>query len=102
MTKQDEIQRRWKEHFLVLNGPASKDTVFKEMKNRTAGRVDSLTVEILKADMEISVDVINNKLIINCVKNRQVSGKAEVQRIKYLYCATSLNRTITFMSALST
>jgi len=66
LTKQDEIQKRWKEHFLeVLNHPAPEDTgefgdedvipeseaiidvdaptkaeiyaVFKEMKNRTAG-----------------------------------------------------------------
>ena len=30
----------------------------KEMKNGTAGGVDSLTVEILKADLETSVDVL--------------------------------------------
>ena len=31
--------------------------VFKEMKNRTAEGVDSLTVKILKADLETLVDV---------------------------------------------
>ena len=79
LTKQDEIQKQWKEHFLeVLNRPAPEDTgefdvedviseseanididaptkaeiyaAFREMKNGTAGEVDRLTVEILKAD----------------------------------------------------
>ena len=85
LTKQDEIQKRWKEHFLeVLNRPAPEDTgefdedngipeseidvdaptkgeicaTLKEMKNEAAGGVDSLTVEILKADLETSVDVL--------------------------------------------
>ena len=89
LTKQDEIQKRWwKEHFLeVLNRPAPEDTgefdgedaipeseaiisvdapmkeeiyaALKEMKNGTAGVVDSLTVEILKADLETYVDVLH-------------------------------------------
>ena len=85
LTKQDEILKRWKEHFLqVLNRPAPEDTgefeeddeipeseidvdaptkaeihvALKEMKNGTAGGVDSLTIEILKADLETSVDVL--------------------------------------------
>ena len=81
LTKQDEIQKRWKEHFLeVLNRPAPENTgefdeddeiadvdaptkaeifaALKEMKNGTSGRVDSLTVEILKADLDTSVDVL--------------------------------------------
>ena len=85
LTKQDEIQKWWKEHFLeVLNRPAPEDTgefddqdvipetdaiivptkaeiyaAFKEMKNRITGEVDSLTIEILKADLETSVDVLH-------------------------------------------
>ena len=77
--------QRWKEHFLeVLNRPAPEDTgefdeddeipeseidvdaptkaeiyaALKEMKNGTAEGVDSLTVEILRADLKISVDVM--------------------------------------------
>ena len=88
LTKQDEIQKRWKEHFLeVLNHPAPEDTgefdnkdviseseanididvptkaeiyaAIREIKNGTTGRVDRLTVEILKADLETSVDVLH-------------------------------------------
>ena len=89
LTKQDEIQKRWKDHFLeVLNRQAPEDTVdfdeddeipeseidfdaptkaeicaaLKEMKNGTAGGVDSLTVETLKADLETSVDVLYHLL----------------------------------------
>ena len=79
-------KKRWKEHFLqVLNRPAPEDTgefdedddeipeseievdaptkaeiyaALKEMKNGTAGGVHSLTVEILKAGLETSVDVL--------------------------------------------
>ena len=87
LTKQDEIQKRWKEHFLkVLNRPAPRDTgeiddedvipeseaiidgnvptkaeiyaAFKEMRNETAGGVDSLTFEILKTDLEPPVDFL--------------------------------------------
>ena len=75
LTKHDGIKQRWKEHFLeVFNRPAPEDAgafdeddeipeseidvdaltkseiyaALKEMKNGTAGGVDSLTVEILK------------------------------------------------------
>ena len=84
LTKQDEIQKQWKEHFLeVLNRPAPEDTgefddedvipesealidvdvptkaeIYAEMKNGSAGGVDSLTVEIIKADLETSVDIL--------------------------------------------
>ena len=80
LTNQDEIQKRWKEHFLeVLNRPAPEDTrqfeehdgipdpkiavdahkpeisaALKGMKNRAAGGVDGLIVEILTADLETS------------------------------------------------
>ena len=77
------------DHFLeVLNRPAPEDTVdfdeddeipeseidvdaptkaeicaaLKEMKNGTAGGDDSLTVEILKANLETSVDVLYHLL----------------------------------------
>ena len=88
LTKPDEIQKRRKRHFLeVLNRLAPEDTgefddedaipkseaiigvdvptkdeiyaAFKEMKNGAAGGVDGLTVEILKADLEISMDVLH-------------------------------------------
>ena len=36
------------------------------MTNGTAGGVDSLTVEILKADLETSVDVLNITSCIMC------------------------------------
>ena len=85
LTKQDEIQKRWKEHFLeVLNRPAPEEeaevdeddgntdpeiaidaptkteiyAALKEMKNGTARGVDSLTAEIL-ADLETSVDILH-------------------------------------------
>lgn len=87
LTKRDEINNdgRSNQHFLeVLNRPTPEDTgefddedfipesepiidvdpakaeiyaAFKE--NGTAGGVDSLTVEILKADLETSVDVLH-------------------------------------------
>ena len=44
--------------------------------------------------------------MINCVKNRQASERAAVQRSKYLYCGISLNSVLngtpTFMFALLT
>ena len=86
LTNQDEIQKRWKEHFLeVLNRPAPEDAgkidgddgtsdpeiavgaptraeiyeALKETNNGTAGEVDSLTIEVLKADLETSLDVLH-------------------------------------------
>ena len=88
LTNQDEIQKRWKEHFLeVLNRPAPEEAgefdeddgipdpeitvdsptslraetyaALKEMKNKTARGVDSLTIKILKAHLEISLDVLH-------------------------------------------
>ena len=86
-SKQDEIQKRWKEHFLeVLNRPAPEDNLefddeagipepeidvdalrkaenyaaLKEKENGTAGGVDSLTVEMLKAELETSSQARNS------------------------------------------
>ena len=91
LTNRDEIQKRWKEHSLeVLNRPASEDAgefdeddgiddleiavdaptraeiyaALKEMKNGTAGGVDSLTIEILKADLETSLDVLTLHVLL--------------------------------------
>lgn len=88
LTKRDEIKNdgRSNQHFLeVLNRPTPEDTgefddedfipesepiidvdpakaeiyaAFKEMRNETAGGVDSLTFEILKTDLEPPVDFL--------------------------------------------
>ena len=67
LTKQDEIQRRWKEHFLeVLNHPAPEDT----------GEFDNKDV-ISESEANIDIDVATKAEIyaaLREIKNRTTGG----------------------------
>ena len=86
MTKEEEVQQRWKEYFVELlnrpnpeseakvlsdmevieeipSGPTTKAKIrsaIVSMKAPKAPGVDCLTVELLKADITTTVDVLHN------------------------------------------
>ena len=62
-TKEEEVQQRWKEHFVeLLNrpNPEREAKVITGMKVGKATGVDCLTVELLKADITTTVDVVHD------------------------------------------
>ena len=88
LTKEEEVKKRWKEHFAeVLNRPpptltklesevcepleidtgpvthAEIRTAIKQMKNGKAGGVDGVTTELMKADLETTVAVLYELLL---------------------------------------
>ena len=86
LTKQEEVQQRWKEHFVELlnrpnpereaevisdmevieeisSGPITKAEIRSAITSMKAGRapgVDCLTVDLLKADITTTVDVLHD------------------------------------------
>ena len=88
LSKEDEVRKRWKEHFMeVLNrpdpetvaevvgdsdineeieeGPVSKleiKNAIKDMKNGKAAGIDNITVEMMKAKIDTTVDVLHDLL----------------------------------------
>ena len=88
LTKEEEVKKRWKEHFAeVVNRPpptrseveseacepleietglvthAEIRTAIKQMKNGEAGGVDGMTTELVKADLETTVAVLYELLL---------------------------------------
>jgi len=88
LTKEEEVKKRWKEHFAeVLNRPpptrselesevcepleidtgpvthAEIRIAIKQMKNGKAGGVDGVTTELMKADLETTVAVLYELLL---------------------------------------
>ena len=89
LTKEEEVKKRWKEHFAeVLNrppptrseveceacepleietGPVSTQaeirTAIKQMKNGKAGGVDDMTAQLIKGDLETTVAVLYDLLL---------------------------------------
>ena len=87
LSKEDEVRKRWQEHFMeVLNrpdpetaaevvddsvkkeeleGPVTKleiKHVIKDMKNGKVAGIDNITVEMMKADIDTTVDVLHDLL----------------------------------------
>ena len=88
LSKEDEVRKRWQEHFIeVLNrpdletvaevvddsdindeieeGPVTKleiKNAMKDMKNGKAAGVDNITVEMMKAGIDITVNVLHDLL----------------------------------------
>ena len=88
LSKEDEVRKRWKEHFMevlskpdpetvaevvhdsdmneeIEEGPVTKleiKSAIKDMKNGKAAGIDNIIVEMMKADIDTTVDVLHQLL----------------------------------------
>lgn len=88
LSREDEVRKRWQEHFMevpnrpdpetvaevvgnsdineeIEEGPVTKleiKNAIKDMKNGKAAGIDNITVEMMKADIDTTVDALHNLL----------------------------------------